>query len=167
MKTILITYFFLFFISISNTCLAEAHHPISIVADFLEVSQDQSIATCRGHVLVTQDNLTLSADQMIIHYLHDSNEPKKNAIERIEIKGNVILTTSNKTATSNTGTFDQKKNTLQLNGSVILKHGQNVIEGDKLVYNITSGVAQMFSDHNKIKAVIVQQPNSAHKPSGN
>ena len=62
---------------------------------------------------------------------------------RMEIKGDVIVTQKESTATGDNGVFDMKANTVTLNGNVVITRGQDVLRGQSSVVDLTSGVSRM------------------------
>ena len=66
-------------------------------------------------------------------------------IRRLEAIGNVVVTQKDQTASGNVGIFDMKANTVTLTGNVVMTQGQNVLRGEKLVVNLTSGVSRIES----------------------
>ena len=64
-------------------------------------------------------------------------------IKRLEARGGVVVTQKEQTATGESGVFDMKTNTVTLNGKVVMTQGQNVLRGDRLVVNLTSGVSRV------------------------
>ena len=64
-------------------------------------------------------------------------------IKRLEARGNVVVTQKEQTATGELGIFDMKTNTVTLTGNVVMTQGQNVLRGNRLVVDLTSGVSQV------------------------
>ena len=64
-------------------------------------------------------------------------------IRRMEAKGNVIVTQKDQTATGDNGDYDMRADTVTLTGNVVVTQGQNVLRGQKLVVNTTTGVSRM------------------------
>ena len=73
--------------------------------------------------------------------LTDSNAVSR--IRRINAEGNVILTTPNETARGGTGTYDLEKKIVVLVGSVVLTQGDNVLHGQKLIMDLTTGRSRL------------------------
>ena len=69
-------------------------------------------------------------------------------IKRLEARGGVVVTQKEQTATGETGVFDMQANTVTLTGHVVMTQGQNVLRGDRLVVNLTSGVSRVESGKN-------------------
>ena len=86
-------------------------------------------------------------------------------IKRLEARGGVVVTQKEQTATGETGVFDMKTNTVTLTGNVVMTQGQNVLRGDRLVVDLTSGVSRVESGKNgqgRVQGLF--QPGSAGPP---
>jgi lipopolysaccharide export system protein LptA len=64
-------------------------------------------------------------------------------ITRLEAKGNVIVTQKDQTATGDNGVFDMKANTVTLINNVVVSQGPNVVRGERLVVDLTTGVSRV------------------------
>ena len=64
-------------------------------------------------------------------------------ISRLEAKGGVIVTQKDQTATGDTGLFDMRANTVTLLGNVVVSQGSNVMRGERLVVDLTTGVSRV------------------------
>jgi lipopolysaccharide export system protein LptA len=60
----------------------------------------------------------------------------------------VVILQKDQTATGELGTFDMKANTVTLSGGVTMTQGQNVLRGDRLIVDLTSGVSRVESGKN-------------------
>jgi lipopolysaccharide export system protein LptA len=116
--------------------------PIEITADSLEVQQDANIAIFRGTVDAVQGELNLRADQLTVHY--KANTEGQNAIRLIEAVGDVFLSSPEEMAQGEKGVYNVEGDTVELFGSVVLTRGNNVIRGDHLVMNLTTGESRML-----------------------
>jgi lipopolysaccharide export system protein LptA len=155
MKYIIIILLLLHYSAISAPQVLNSKIPITITADSLEVNQNENSATCLGNVMVVQDQTKLTAHKMVIHYLNDAATHNQNAISKIIVTDNVILQTIDKTASSSYGIFDIVHNIVELQQNITLTQGKNIIKGDKLIYNLTSGKAQIFSNNSGgVRAVL-------------
>ena len=64
-------------------------------------------------------------------------------IKRLEAHGDVVVTQKDQTATGDIGVFDMKTNTVTLTGNVVVTQGQNVLRGEQLVVDLTTGVSRV------------------------
>ncbi len=120
----------------------DAGKPIEINADNLEVFRPEKKAIFSGHVVAIQGNTRLTAKKMIVHYreMEERGEAeKKSAVSRIEVEGDVLLTTPEETASGARGNYDVDKKVIYLKDNVTLTRGKNVLKGDSLTYDINKG----------------------------
>lgn len=133
--------------------------PIDIEADSLEVDDKKKIAVFRGNVSATQGEMNLKAREIQVTYTTSNTktasaapEPAAGAasplgnggdITQIDAKGKVFVTMKgNQQATSDWAIFDVRKQQITIGGDVVLSQGQNVIRGNKLVVDLTTGLSK-------------------------
>lgn len=132
--------------------------PVQIEAATLEVRDKDKMATFAGNVHVVQGDTTMRCKVLVVHY--DANTPgaMKSAapgaggsqqISRLEAKGGVVVTQAEQTATGDTGLFDMKANTITLLGNVVVSQGGNVVRGERLVVDMTTGVSKVDAGASK------------------
>ena len=121
--------------------------PIEITADALDVFQEEHRAVFSGHVVAIQGDVRLKSDKMNVFYKQqDEAAPKakntageQEAIDKIEVSGNVFLSTPQETASGEIGVYDVAGKQIHLNNQVVLTREKNVLKGDHLTYNIATG----------------------------
>ena len=127
---------------------AQHDAPVKITSTSLEMRDKDHQATFTGDVVAVQEDSTLKCDTLVVDYEDGmagpaaSSEPGKQ-IRHLDGKGHVILTRMDQVATGNSVSFDAKSNTATLLGNVSVTEGQNVVRGDKLVVDLTTGHAQV------------------------
>src|SRR5215469_1705300 len=127
---------------------AQHDAPVRITSASLEMRDKDHLATFKGDIVAVQQDSTLKCDILVVDYeggLADpaaSNEPGKQ-IRHLNGKGHVILTRMDQVATGSSISFDGKSNTATLLGNVSVTQGQNVVHGDKLFVDLTTGEAQV------------------------
>ncbi len=121
----------------------DASQPIEITADSLEIHRDQSIAIFRGNVDAVQGELHLRARVLTVHYYEDGAGPEGASISRIEAEGDVFVSSPGETAQGKTGVYNVEDSTINLDGSVVLTRGENVIRGDHLVMNLETDFSRI------------------------
>ncbi|MGH6728156.1 MAG: LptA/OstA family protein [Pseudolabrys sp.] len=152
--------------------------PVHIEAATLEVRDKDKVATFSGDVKVQQGDTGMRCKSLVVFYEQGSDGAKGNTlkaadpgpggqkkIKRLEARGGVVVTQKEQTATGETGIFDMKTNTVTLTGHVVMTQGQNVLRGDRLVVNLTSGVSRVESGKNgqgRVQGLF--QPGSAGSP---
>lgn len=132
--------------------------PVKIDAATLEVRDKDKVATFAGNVHLVQGDTTLRCKTLVVFYEQDSASSKPGAmksatpvgagggsqsIKRLEAKGDVIVTQKDQRATGEMGVFDMKANTVTLHNNVVISQGPNVVKGDRLVVNLTTGVSRV------------------------
>ncbi len=129
--------------------------PVHIEAATLEVRDKQKEATFSGDVRVKQGDTGLRCKSLVVFYEQDAADKKtlpaaapgpggEQRIKRLEARGAVVVTQKDQTATGELGIFDMKSNTVTLTGNpVVMTQGQNVLRGEKLVVDLTSGVSRV------------------------
>lgn len=152
--------------------------PIQIDAASLEMRDKDKAATFSGNVKVVQGDTTMLCKTLVVFY--DSNEPsgaKKTAmksatpgptgsssIKRLEAQGGVIVTQKDSTVTGDKGVFDMRANTVTMHGNVLLTKDKNVLRGDRLVVDLTTGVSRVESNSGRVQGVFQAAPSGS--PAG-
>lgn len=152
--------------------------PVHIEAASLEVRDKDRMATFSGNVQVIQGDTKLRCKVLVVHY--DNNQPRamkaanpgaggSQQISRLEAKGGVVVTQQDQTATGDTGLFDMKSNTITLLGNVTVSQGGNVVRGERLVVDMTTGVSRVDAGDSKgpVRMLIEQNKDggSISKPA--
>lgn len=69
-----------------------------------------------------------------------------SSIRRLEAKGNVVVTQKDQVVTGETAIFDTKANLITMTGGVVLTQCKNVLKGDRLLVDMTTGVSRVEVD---------------------
>jgi lipopolysaccharide export system protein LptA len=158
--------------------------PIKINSATLEVRDKDKVATFAGDVHLVQGDTTMRSKILVVFYEDDSAaKPAKpvappagtsqtvaqpgQQIKRVEAKGGVIVVQKDQTATGENGVFDMRANTVTLLGNVVISQGPNVVKGDRLTVDMTTGVSRVESGkgpgQGRVQALIQPGPG---KPEG-
>jgi lipopolysaccharide export system protein LptA len=76
-----------------------------------------------------------------------------SSIRRLEAKGDVIVTQKDEVVTGETAVFDTKTNLITMLGGVVLTQGKNVLRGDRLLVDMTTGVSRVESDSGRVQGL--------------
>src|SRR5512133_2333229 len=150
--------------------------PIQIEAASLEMRDKKKEATFAGNVKVVQGDTTMTSKTLVVFY--DSNSapatplpanPKaaksapiqsatpgpggSSSIRRLEAKGTVVVTQKDQVVTGETAVFDTKTNLVTMLGGVVLTQGKNVLRGDRLMVDMTTGVSRVESDSGRVQGL--------------
>jgi lipopolysaccharide export system protein LptA len=154
--------------------------PIQIEAASLEMRDKKKEATFAGNVKVVQGDTTMTSKILVVFY--DSNSspatpPPANSkatksappiqaatpgpggsssIRRLEAKGSVVVTQKDQVVTGETAIFDTKANLITMTGGVVLTQCKNVLRGDRLLVDMTTGVSRVESDSGKVQGLFLQ-----------
>jgi len=79
-----------------------------------------------------------------------------SSIKRLEARGNVVVTQKDQVVTGETAIFDTKANLITMLGGVVLTQCQNVLRGDRLKVDMTTGVSRVESDSGHVQALLPQ-----------
>jgi lipopolysaccharide export system protein LptC len=144
--------------------------PVQITSTTLEVRDKEKKATFLGNVLMTQGDTTVKSSTVDVFYGQDGNDAGKKTpsgsadqqeIRRIEAKGGVTVTQKDQTATGDNGIFDTRANTVTLIGNVVITQGPQIIKGDRLTTDLTSGVSHVEGKVSGVMAPKSPKPGDA------
>jgi lipopolysaccharide export system protein LptA len=153
--------------------------PIQIEAASLEMRDKKKEATFAGNVKVVQGDTTMTSKSLVVFY--DSGPapaapapaapkgPKSapmqsatpgpggsSSIRRLEAKGSVVVTQKDQVVTGETAIFDTKANLITMTGGVVLTQCKNVLRGDRLLVDMTTGVSRVESDSGRVQGLFDQ-----------
>jgi lipopolysaccharide export system protein LptA len=152
--------------------------PIQIEAATLEMRDKKKEATFAGNVKVVQGDTTMTSKTLVVFYDSataaaapaDNAKSAKTApiqaatpgpggsssIRKLEAKGNVIVTQKDQVVTGETAVFDTKANLITMLGGVVLTQCKNVLRGDRLLVDMTTGVSRVESDSGRVQGLFIQ-----------
>jgi lipopolysaccharide export system protein LptA len=149
--------------------------PVKIRAASLEVREKDKMATFTGDVYVLQGDTELRCKTLVVFYEEETTpQPSQQAnagrpvkaaepgpggdrqIRRIEAKGNVVVVQKDQNAAGDAATFNMRENTVTLVGNVVVTRGADVLRGQRLVVDLTSGVSRM--DQGRVEGLFQRAP---------
>ena len=118
--------------------------------------------TAKGNAKITEENRTLTSDEVTAWFTpkEDTNTANTNGLKEAEAIGNVIITTDTDTAYGDTGHYDGIQEIATLKGNVKLHRDKNILNGDRAVVNLKTGISQLFSDSKSGRVTGKFFPNS-------
>ncbi|MCJ2071559.1 organic solvent tolerance protein OstA [Methylobacterium sp. J-030] len=145
--------------------------PIKIDADRLDVFDRENKAIFAGNVVAVQGESTIRCSTMTVYYKRGKETPGKdtpgkdakgdakvsetateaaparnpaeNGIQKVDCAGPVTVVQKDQVATGDHAVFDQDAKRIVLTGNVVLSQCQNVTRGQRLVYDMNTGRANM------------------------
>ncbi|MGH6911849.1 MAG: LptA/OstA family protein [Phenylobacterium sp.] len=137
---------------------ANSDAPVDITADELEVVQGQCASVWKGSAEALQDTSRLRADVLRAFFV-----PKPKAatpapaagaapasssacgdLLRMEAEGSVYYVTPEQRVRSNKAVYEANTDTITMTGDVVAVQGQNVLRGDRMVFNTKTGQGQVM-----------------------
>lgn len=169
--------------------------PIQIEAASLEMRDKKKEATFAGNVKVVQGDTTMTSKTLVVFYESSSDKaaapqaaPAKgtksapaqsapiqsatpgpggaSSIKRLEARGNVVVTQKDQVVTGETAVFDTRTNLITMLGGVVLTQCQNVLRGDRLMVDMTTGVSRVESDSGKVQGLFIQSQGGSNGKCG-
>jgi lipopolysaccharide export system protein LptA len=170
--------------------------PIKIEAASLEMRDKKKEATFSGNVKVVQGDTTMTSKTLVVFYESSdsgqgtapaANTPPANAkaaaksapmpaatpgpggassIKRLEARGSVVVTQKDQVVTGETAVFDTKTNLITMVGGVVLTQCKNVLRGDRLFVDMTTGVSRVESESGKVQGLFAQSSGPGCGSSG-
>ena len=139
--------------------------PIKIDADRLDVFDRENKAIFVGNVVAVQGESTIRCSTMTVFYkrgkegakteakpgdkgadtepAESPRNPAENGIQKVDCAGPVTVVQKDQVATGDHAVFDQDAKRIVLTGNVVLSQCQNVTRGQRLVYDMNTGRANM------------------------
>jgi lipopolysaccharide export system protein LptA len=105
--------------------------PIDITSDTVEANQKQNTVIFKGNVVAKQEDITLHANTLTIYY-----DPNTKKLKEIMAVGNVKVVQFDRRATSQKATFHQEENKVVLDGETVVREGENVIRGERVIFYV-------------------------------
>ena len=155
--------------------------PIKIDADKLDVFDKEGRAVFSGNVVAVQGDSTMNCTVMTVFY-EQRNQGQDgaqaaaapgpagaddSAIKKIDCKGPVTIVSKTQVATGNNASFDRVGNKIYLTGNAALSDGPNVTRGERVIYDINTGVANIeTAPGGRVKALFVPGSGPAEAAAG-
>jgi lipopolysaccharide export system protein LptA len=159
--------------------LGSNRDPIKIDADRLDVFDKEGRAVFAGNVVAVQGDSTMKCSLLTVFYEagraaaatgQAGGEAGQNplggdgAIRKINCKGPVTIVSKTQVATGDNAEFDRTRNKVLLVGNAALSDGPNVTRGERVAYDLNTGIANVEggSGGGRVRALIV--PGSQNNP---
>ena len=164
--------------------------PIQIEAATLEMRDKKKEATFSGNVKVVQGDTTMTSRTLVVFYdsaaapgvapaAANSKAQVKSApplqaatpgpggsssIRRLEARGSVVVTQKDQIVSGETAVFDTRTNLITMLGGVVLTQCKNVLRGDRLLVDMTTGVSRVESNDGKVHVLLDQSGQGCDSP---
>ena len=156
---------------------AGSKDPVKIDANKLDYFDKEQKLIYTGDVVAVQGESTLKASVLTIFLQKDpqagATAPPAapapaagtapgtgSSVRHMEADGPVTLISKDQVGTGQHATYDKTENKVYLTGNVTLSQGTNVTQGDRLIYDLTTAQAQVFSGTTNARVSSVFTPGS-------
>jgi lipopolysaccharide export system protein LptA len=132
--------------------LASKGEPLHIRADRLEFDYQAKQAVYQGNVIVTQGELTLKSERLIVRY--EEGEEGGRRLKEVVASGDVRVRRGEREATGERAVFDEARRTVTLSGNAVLREGASRIEGERVVVYLDEGRSEVVGGRKRVKAML-------------
>lgn len=141
--------------------------PVEVEADTLELLDQSRMAVFKGGVVAKQGTFVVRAAELTARYTGQAGlglaqapatSPKQpTQLTKIEARQKVVITSSDgRTATGDWADFDVQGNTAIVGGKVVVSEGQSVVEGTRLLIDMTTGQSRFEMEEGQAGAAQAQ-----------
>jgi lipopolysaccharide export system protein LptA len=152
-----------------------SNEPIEIVSDRMDAYNEKKLVIFSGNAVATQGDKEIKSDRLLLYYKKETGKKDKigakeiegtGDLEKIEAKGNVIVTQKERIATGDEAVYLQDRGQIIMTGNAILRDGKNIIKGDKVTVFLNEDRGTVESNPEKrVKAIIYPQEQNDNKKS--
>lgn len=137
--------------------------PIHLQSDGTSTySRDNLVVQMEKNVIITQEDLRLQSNEATVHLAENKSE--SNGVKSAELVGKVSISRNSKdpaermNARSDRANFDNNAQTVVLEGNARLWREGNLIKGEKITYEITTGMIKVDRAQGVVQPDKVKQP---------
>ena len=141
-------FIFLFYFFLLNNSYSEATKSIEIIADEMEWNKQKNEAVALGNAKATKGNTVIIANKIIATFTDTS---KNQQIIKLVATGEVKFTRMGEIAIGKKAIYDLEKDIIVIKGNVSLKKNENIMAGESLTINLSTGLSKMSGSKNKNK----------------
>lgn len=121
-----------------GTIAADPTLPVEVTADGLDVNQTDGTAIFTGNVLITQGEMRLSAQRVLVIY-----NQEQGGIKRLVASEEVTLVSGPDAAEADEADYTIESGVILMTGNVLLTQGQNALTSQNMTINLIDGTANM------------------------
>lgn len=137
----------------------ETAEDIVTARDSLEYWEKRNLAVARGDAVAIREDKRIRADVLTAYFLPD--ETGDLAIDRVDGKGNVEISSPTEFARGDSGIYYAKKQLATLEGSVRITRGENQLNGEYAEVNLDTGISRLLGapsgsgDKQRVRGLLV------------
>jgi lipopolysaccharide export system protein LptA len=124
--------------------ILQSDSPLKIASDRMEASQNDKTILFEGHVVVHQDDLTITGKRLTVYTVEDRKDATAQSamvdkIDRIEVEGDVTISQRDKVATAERAVFYHQEQKIVLSGQPMVVQGEDRIQGRLITLLLAQG----------------------------
>jgi lipopolysaccharide export system protein LptA len=153
--------------------------PVKITSDTLEVRDKEKLAIFNGTVHIVQGDTEMRCKTLNVFYEESAasgGAPQKssksapgggsNQIRWMKAEGGVVVMQRDQVVTGDNAEFDVRANVVTMIGNVVLTKGTDIVKGQRLVVNLTTGVSRVESGGGRVEMLMESKPRSGDATPG-
>ena len=118
--------------------------PLKIASDRMEANQNDRTVLFEGHVVVQQDDLTITGKRLKVFAAESLKEGTSQSamvdkIDRIEMEGDVTISQKDKVATAQRAVYYHQEQKIVLSGQPMVSQGEDRIQGRLITLLLAQG----------------------------
>ncbi len=113
--------------------------PVEFDAGRIELQDLENRVALSGNVKVTQADLTVNSNRMLVNYTDDGSLD----VQRITATGGVTVNRGNERAVGDVAIYDLGRRIITMSGNVELHRGADLLKGGRLVIDLQSGLSSV------------------------
>jgi len=122
----------------------QSDSPLRIASDRMEANQTDKTVLFEGHVVVKQDDLTITGKRLKVFSAADQKDPASQSamvdkIDRIEVEGDVTISQKDKVATAERAVYYHQEQKIVLTGQPSVAQGEDRIQGRLITLLLDQG----------------------------
>lgn len=143
----------------------KSNSPLHIASDRMEVSQTDKTIFFEGHVVVQQDDMTITGNRMKVFAASSSKSTPSvsgkaqqssmmDQVDRIEIEGDVKISQKDKVATSDKSVYYHQQKKIVLIGNPSVSQGKDSVRGRVITLYLAEGRSVVEGGDAPVQAVL-------------
>ena len=129
--------------------------PIHIDANLLEFDARADVATFRGNVVTTQDDIVMHSAVLRVTFVPAEGIANLDRVQTVIAEGAVHITQGNRVARGERAEFDDAARTLVLSGGAVLVEGASEVRGERVIVYLDEERSVVEGTNSRVKAVLV------------
>jgi lipopolysaccharide export system protein LptA len=124
--------------------MLQSDAPLKIASDRMEANQNDKTVIFEGHVVVKQDDLTITGKRLKVYAAEGekgaaADSAMVDKIDRIEVEGDVTISQKDKVATAERAVYYHQEQKIVLSGQPSVAQGQDRIQGRLITLLLAQG----------------------------